>query len=533
MLNSVSAQDESPPRICGDGITQSPNDNGQFEKCDTAGETDECTAQCGAKLIGWAWAHNGGLISMNSDNCQAPFLPSGITCAPQTVDYYVQVDAANRLRGYGWSDNLGWVCFGEQCSTGSICEFASGPCDPNAFGTAQPSGGWAADVQLDGTEDPPITGWAKVLSLGDQGAISLNCSADGTGCAFDYEVEYVSRNFNGAIRPTLNFLSWNNNSENHGVGTIWNDAPISQIPPWLQTRYGDIYARGGLTGAAPPPGFNSTYRILSDGGIINFQSTQGLDPVYYDPEFGAIDFPTPSTRFSNILGELSIDDYLCEVSDNPYDEECINSFGDTVRYAGTTNDIDNLLGGNIFHYPDGGFFLVGGKTFLNGDGFEDGSGTIVVDGSLWITANIQYENASNLERFRNLASVVWIVRGDLYIAPTVTELAGNFIVLGNGTAECNSNPDRLDGGNVFGCGQISTCYSFFGTGDCTNRLTVNGMMIGRKFYFEREFAPGDTEVQTQGSEIIIYDGRLLANTPPGTEDFAQSLPIWRPGTFSE
>jgi len=50
--------------------------------------------------------------------------------------------------------------------------------------------------------------------------------------------------------------------------------------------------------------------------------------------------------------------------------------------------------------------------------------------------------------------------------------------------------------------------------------------MARRFNFERQYLD-----QLEGSELIIYDGRLLANTPPGLGDFAQALPIWRSGVF--
>ena len=33
--------------------------------------------------------------------------------------------------------------------------------------------------------------------------------------------------------------------------------------------------------------------------------------------------------------------------------------------------------------------------------------------------------------------------------------------------------------------------------------------------------------QTEGSEVIIYDGRLQANPPLGLEDFIKNLPVWK------
>ena len=48
--------------------------------------------------------------------------------------------------------------------------------------------------------------------------------------------------------------------------------------------------------------------------------------------------------------------------------------------------------------------------------------------------------------------------------------------------------------------------------------------MARKFNFERQYA--NFEV---GSEVIVYDGRIIANTPPGMEDITKALPVWRLG----
>jgi len=134
-----------------------------------------------------------------------------------------------------------------------------------------------------------------------------------------------------------------------------------------------------------------------------------------------------------------------------------------------------------------------------------------------------------LTKFRNLASVAWIIKGDLKIAPEVKELAGNFIVIGNGSI-CSADPEVSSPADA-GCGQIFSCGSLT---ECDGRLTVLGLMMARKFYFKRDLTEAEKkEAVIQGSELIIYDGRLLANTPPGLGDFAQALPIWRSGTFSQ
>jgi hypothetical protein len=65
------------------------------------------------------------------------------------------------------------------------------------------------------------------------------------------------------------------------------------------------------------------------------------------------------------------------------------------------------------------------------------------------------------------------------------------------------------------------------TGTTNNRrtdepLTVRGLMLTKKFRFERLWQSAE-----RGSEQVIYDGRVIANTPPGMADLMSALPIWR------
>jgi len=136
--------------------------------------------------------------------------------------------------------------------------------------------------------------------------------------------------------------------------------------------------------------------------------------------------------------------------------------------------------------------------------FSSGATTFVVNGDLHINRNITYGD-NPLTSFKDLPSVAFIVFGDVIIDPEVTELAGNFIVLGKDGVNC---PDS-------GCGRILT-------GAGSEPLLVNGMMMAKKFEMERTYA----SVLKQASEQVIYDGRMTVNTPPGLQDFAKSLPIW-------
>ncbi|MDX9892802.1 MAG: hypothetical protein RB292_00105 [Patescibacteria group bacterium] len=512
--------DCSAQGCCGDNKVQSPNGEGKFEQCDAgSGGSESCTPQCGQKFLGWAWADNFGWLSLNSDNCLDKYLePDFAGACGDSIDYFVQADSDNNVRGWAWSDLIGWVCFGVQCDSSRICEFTPGGSCPDNLGDLVPPGGWQAQIIPDGTSNPKVVGWAKAVSLGDQGWFSLNCANSPQHCAVsNYAAGVAEDDFSGEKRLTLTGWAWNSAPDGFGLGWLKFNPSITTISPWLQTKYGDIYARGGLTSSEEPPSYNATYRILSGGAVTHFLSARGNE--WIDSEFGFINFPTPATRYSNVLGEIDFTKLIC-LSDDA--SRCTNSYGFQVERIVAAGDIPSVLGGKVY-YRQGDLTINSPKEFLNAAGFTNAAGTIVVNGDLIINANLTYDPTDQLTRFRNLASVAWIVKGDLKISPLVTELAGNFIVLGNGDNNC------LQDAEVEHCGQIYTCYN---STDCQTRLTVSGLMMARKFYLKREFPINDPDVTIKGSEIIIYDGRLLANTPPGLADFAQALPIWRSETFS-
>jgi len=503
-----------------------------------------CTPECGARLLGWAWSDNFGWLSLNADNCLTRYLDTDLlerylpsdVCQSPVLPYYVQATADNEIKGFAWSDNIGYVCFGNSCSG------------------SPPVGTLQAVLDFDDPQNPQVIGWAQAINLPDSNWFSLNCQSDSSCASSDYQVRLVQSEFNGTCsgtpaqkcrpkdecgsyccsetegdcqsesRLTLSGWAWNNNSSGNGLGWLNFNPPIAEIPPWLQTRYGDIYAGEGLTGKQPP-GYSATYRILSGGAIERFLSAQGID-WWVSPNFGRINFPTPETRYSNILGQLDVDGLICSFTGGS--NVCVNQYGSKVIDLNRLPLANSqLLNGNIYYHA-GELEINNAIEFKNGINFQSGAGTIIVDGNLVINRDIIYDESDALTKFRNLASVAWIIKGDLKISSEVKELAGNFIIIGDGKS-CSPDPTISPPADS-GCGQIFSCGSLT---ECEGRLTVLGLMMARKFYFKRDLTEAEKrEAVIQGSELIIYDGRLLANTPSGLGDFAKALPIWRSGTFS-
>ena len=491
-----------------------------------AGEADN--------VAGWAWSsENFGWFSANCSN--NPFGLFPFECpdidGPPPYDYGLNVEDDGTVAGYLWAENIGWVRFG------------------NPLGELAPGGAVARAIydKVLGR----ITGWAKVLILGDEGWLKLRGPDAGmpggpySACADCQDVEIPGDPptvdyqcnicFTGKFpdpsetgignicgqcsncnegtntcnactfcdkygisvdRQNGRIVGWawnGNNDPAIGVGWI-NFSPtpggLGLASPWLETKYGDIY---GKLGVKSPSAFvelinkyNATYCILSTGAITNFRSGEGCVRT----PFENFDFPRTSNLYTNIFGKIDLTGILA------------GKYG-LVNNINSGDDIPSLMAGKVYY--KNGDLTVSAKIFNNGSGRLDGSGLIVVRGNLTITGDLSYQAGPSVLNLKNLASVGWLVlddgsglKGKIIINPSVEKLVGAFYAE-NEIATGTTNNRRTD-----------------------KSLTVRGLMLAKKFNFQRLWQSAQ-----RGSEQVIYDGRVLANTPPGMADLMSALPIWR------
>lgn len=155
------------------------------------------------------------------------------TCA--TVDYGVTFadggDGSAAMTGYAWSETVGWVCFGTTCAATLL------PGQTTPEGVA-PYAEYRAAHTVNGTvHTDEIWGWARVISLGDEGWISLNCANPLPGqpngnCTYPYYVG-VNMAVRGIFNPGLPDPIFNMGSPLHahfawsgtdnGTGIGWVD----------------------------------------------------------------------------------------------------------------------------------------------------------------------------------------------------------------------------------------------------------------------------------------------------------------------
>jgi hypothetical protein len=470
------------------------------------------------KALGWAWSENFGWFSANCTN-----LAECPVAVPPPFDYGLDIKEDGRLEGYLWAENIGWIQFGN---------LVGAPAPGQAF--------------YDKTT-AKVSGWAKILNLGEDGWLRLRGSTVSVGsgpyrsCADCKDIKdeegnlidvqcnicFKSELYGGSGNICNNCLSctrgadenicdicvecndygtaidrvtgkivgwaWNGNS-NPVVGVGWlNFSPklggVVVKAPWLETFFGELYSKsyiGSPSDFVPlMQKYNATYCLMPAGAVTHFTSQTGcnLSP------FEEINYPKSVNRYTNVLGKIDIDGILS------------GRYG-TVKTITDSSGIESMLGGKVY-YRNGDLTL-DAKMFSNGTGGQKGTGLILVKGNLNIIGDITYQSG-NVNNLKNLASLGWMIlddgtgtKGNVYISPGVSDLAGNFYAEGTIFTGTTGDPDT----------DVS--------------LTVKGVMLAKMFKFQRLWASAE-----RGSEQVIYDGRVLANTPPGMEDIVKALPTWR------
>ncbi|HNS34337.1 MAG TPA: hypothetical protein PKG83_03940 [bacterium] len=545
------------------------------------------------ELGGWLWTETFGWISLNSDNCVGNSL-----CFGSGVDYKAIINSSDQISGYGWSEHVGWICFGVNCS-----------------GTTPDSGASFAQMDSNGR----ISGWAKVLSLDDDGWIDLGRGSSISGASWSGEqcydcqpackvwemagdppsstgtcLEYSDTEFDSCstcftrtrfdnknipdeavdsvtggsgficsscnncqkvfsisepeiYRLVCNSLSGGscsscelygvnrNNYDGRLLGWAWNgDADRVKgagwvnfhplfgqsfiVYPWLETKYGSIYSTRAVRQKAGSENYNATYCIYAESINLNIKSDNCQSPVVPGLNVG---FPAGATNvYRNALGKVDVQGLITEDSSIGADK---NKYGHEIQIITEPSWLNEevILAGKVY-YRDGDL-TVSNLTFNNAlqEG-EKGNGVVVVNGDLLINGNINYGTGSIMSP-KQLASVAWLVKGDVIVDPLVSKIAGAMIILGQeagasclyeGGATCDSPVDYPE--------YVQNHYGIFFSGASNNPLTVIGLVVARAFDFDRTYA--DLQI---GSEQIIYDGRLSANPPPGMEGFVEGLPVIR------
>lgn len=557
-------------------------------------------------LAGWVWTETYGWISLSSKNCAT--LPA-TACQRNGIEYGVSIASDGDVQGYGWSEHVGWACFGSVCGgqpqpgvdpiarldrvTGQLIGWAKfdgvptgealrddgwvhlgngrrAPtpargescydCTPvcevpiideqtgrvvgcnrysttqfetckvclatACFGNAVGSGDDTSNCAPGNQQPPGVNGDDPVSGGGGQMCSGFaDCALETAGIASRIVctnstnaqcLHYGARSV--TMDGALVGWSWNGNGASNpsGAGWLkWHGFGAGIVYPWLETSYGAIYAgpTRSVRQLTASSRSNATYCIFADT-IVNVSSAQCTAQV------SDIDlrFPTGGAQslvYRNALGKIDVIGLSVAVNGTK------NKYGHDVRQASTLTASNTWTLDNAVYTSSGDLRISQATVIRQATGAGRGNGTIIVNGNLFIDQPVTYDaNTATDSDIRRLGSVAWIVKGDIIVKPGVKDIAGAFVALGNGMT-CASSGGEYPRYTQNGCGAF---YSVDPQGTDTARqpLTVLGLVIARAFDFRRAYADA-----AQGSERILYDGRLVANPPPGFQGFNDGLPVIR------
>ncbi|MDZ4221544.1 MAG: hypothetical protein U1C18_01570, partial [Patescibacteria group bacterium] len=418
------------------------------------------------------WSRNTGWVSLNCNNHAG------------SIEYGLDIDFESGepeepVTGYAWSSALGWL---------NMQPSAPYP----SWGSVPASG--AVFYRNEG-ESPTSTagviqGWAKWEALGENGWMALG------------PIEFDDTDYGIAIGSDRLFSGWSWNGGDDVDGdpelergdgwVLWDSEEsgggASILAQWFETLYGDIYSGGSIGAPFAPPAnrYSATYLIQAGGTIepVVIQSASGDSAPYLSESFGSLALPDEANNYRGTLAWLDKAGML------------------SGRYGATESTLpvgsSVLLDGKIYHYTTD-LAISSDLTFTKGTGSQKGSGTIIVDGNLTISADILYQSGAVSSRIDNLPSVAWIVSGNITIDPSVQNLAGIFYSEGAIATGTTGNPET------------------------DVALLVSGMFIANQISLQRLFADETQEP----AEQITFDGRAIINPPPGLTDMGKGLPTLR------
>lgn len=398
---------------------------------------------------GWAWSGNTGWVSLNSQNCidlnnqsDTDINPCAIASPPIAYGLRLLLNTdldGGEIIGYAWSENLGWICFGNTCPglppvSGSVkkVEFSC----KDAVGTI-------VTCDQAANNQAAITGWARILSLPEeQSWLRLDVQsisvAERTKISFDDPT--VSSDFTRLDGFAWHYAGGVDSASSFGVGWLSFANSPEVLFPYLHAEGGDVFAKRISTFFPPPKGkYNAQYLVHVYDNVGSALSSRFTSQC------------TEAARTTNICQKTN---YQLEVpvdqsTDKPLNfklgrfdfkglalnvanigSTATNKYGDPLELNSSVliNSPSRALDGKVYVLPNN-LTINNPLTFVNAPQGGNGAGTIIVRGDLLINNNISYKPDDITDR-QELASVTWIVLGDVKISSTVKKVAGTFIVLG-------------------------------------------------------------------------------------------------------
>lgn len=439
---------------------------------------------------GWIHFHRGGSVTTQYES-QACY-----NCQPSCETWTRSCDGEGNCQNVPPCVRFSTTYF-DSCKTCFSTTYFDGQVQPTGYsGEAAVGGsGYACSVCGNSTDKRCQK---RTNALGDS---RITCPASSCGSCERYGADYDESS------SALIGWAWGGAADNAGgAGWVHFPAGLSYIAfPWLETKFGSIYTPEDVRQKAAAGGVNATYCIFAQS--LERVNTGNCEQTISDIDLNAIG----NTTYRNALGRIDLAG-LTTVA-NTSGGVNYNRFGNKIVNLSANMSGSYQLENQV--YVTAGDLTINGNVIFN-DGVSHGNGLIVVNGNLNISKEITYGASSGAD-LKKLASVAWVVKGDVIVNSVIKNVAGAFIILGNGSA-C-----QIKSGSDLNYPQYDAnkCGVFF-SGISAESLTVRGLLVAKAFDFGRTYA-----AVSRGAEQIVYDGRLSANPPPGLKDFVSDLPVIR------
>ena len=305
---------------------------------------------------------------------------------------------------------------------------------------------------------------------------------------------------------------------------------VSTLDPWVQTQYGNIYSGGavGPGGGAPAGAMNSTY-------IIGTAAGAGIDsswiaPIIREGTETTFGLPSAEHNYRNPLGKIPYAELSKPAGSNPYSDRVIEYNSETAPACDpVTHNIswgqvkDNIippsgkgpLRKGVYHFgriDDPCNLVINQEMELENGNNENGAGTFLIEGDLIVDANISVKETGNqIDVISELASAGFIVKGNVKIKGTVTEMVGAYAVIG-----CDNVGGNCQGDPSSHVGLFDTAYD---SDASTDQFKLYGVVIAYRYDFGRKYSG------LEGAEVFTNNGVLQANPPPGFVDISTATKI--------
>ena len=190
---------------------------------------------------------------------------------------------------------------------------------------------------------------------------------------------------------------------------------------------------------------------------------------------------------------------------------------DYYAQAGNTTAVGNTV--NVSTLGTGAYRASGSVTINGGDIVNPGNRAVLyVDGDVYINSNIRYTGSWS---YNNIPLFQLVVRGNIYIGRTVTQLDGAYIA-----QKTNSGTKGI----IYTCATATGPYALDGTlyNNCNTKLTVNGLFSADQVYLMRTYGTlsrstaNETAASSFAGEVFNYNPTMWIAQPPASSTNSSS-----------